>query len=219
MKKKIIGVCVIGLFLLSAFNVIGVNTDIDQNNSINLYNLPLDDNLDQFQLEYDYESLVLGTFFIYAQSFKPTYSKLSKIELLIWMNIRGVSDEEIKVSIKNRLYGKELTSISMSRDSLERGYSKWYSFDFEDINVIPNKTYYIVIDQNPNVLTIDFYDLVHLHYIELKYKSDEGYTRGEFWLGSRFPKIPFFTFWLKNIFFKDGDLYSRDFCFKTYGYD
>jgi hypothetical protein len=78
-----------------------------------------------------------------AQSFKPKLPILSKIELGLWKleNITG----NFTISIRQRIYGRDLISKTISIEDIPwQNYGDWVAFDFEDINVTPDKTYYIV---------------------------------------------------------------------------
>ena len=78
-----------------------------------------------------------------AQSFVPSLSNLSKVELGIisW----GVGEPTpINLYIRDNLTGENLAETSRSIPNY--GYDKiyWSTFNFEDLNVIPGNTYYIV---------------------------------------------------------------------------
>jgi hypothetical protein len=79
----------------------------------------------------------------YAQSFIPTRSILSKIELEL---IAKGFVQPITVSIRKNLTGPDLTQTSVLVDSMDlyRPILIWTTFDFPDIQVIPGETYYIV---------------------------------------------------------------------------
>jgi hypothetical protein len=81
-----------------------------------------------------------------AQSFVPSLNSLSKVELGIcsW----GSGDPPpVHLYIRDNLSGDNLAEISRSIPPL--GYSKtaWSKFDFQDLEVIPGNTYYIVCEK------------------------------------------------------------------------
>jgi hypothetical protein len=78
-----------------------------------------------------------------AQSFKPSMTPLIKIDLIIAR--LSTETNPLMVSIREDLDGNDLTSIIIPADQIPSWPEAWYSFDFPDIPVIPEKTYYIVI--------------------------------------------------------------------------
>ena len=79
----------------------------------------------------------------YAQSFKPSTSKISKIGLALG---RWGNPPNLIVSIVRLLDGEELTKISIpSEDVPEEG---WLEVDCDDVNVNVGQTYYIVCRTN-----------------------------------------------------------------------
>lgn len=89
-----------------------------------------------------------------AQSFVPIKQTLTKIELLVFKegNPPGVT-----VSIRENLNGNNLTSIYLDGNEINGELeADWYSFNFEEIELVPGQTYYIIWDQdagnNENVI-------------------------------------------------------------------
>jgi hypothetical protein len=80
-----------------------------------------------------------------AQSFIPTVSPLSKVELAIESWSSG-NPKPILLYIRENLTGENLAKISVIVPP--NGYEKavWATFDFEDLNVIPGNIYYIVCE-------------------------------------------------------------------------
>jgi hypothetical protein len=105
-----------------------------------------DHSIDQRQTElYNGLSLNDGLFMDnwYAQSFVPTQSNLSKIELEL---IAKGNVQPITVSIRKNLNGPDLTQASVLLEPMDlyRPILNWTTFDFPDIQVIPSETYYII---------------------------------------------------------------------------
>jgi hypothetical protein len=105
-----------------------------------------DHSVDQRQTElYNGLSLNNGLYldYWYAQSFIPTQSNLSKIELELIAkgNVRPIS-----VSIRKNLTGPDLTQASVLLEPMDlyKPILNWTTFDFPDIQVNPGETYYIV---------------------------------------------------------------------------
>ena len=133
-----------------------------------------------------------------AQSFKPTLSSLSKVDLGLFKqaNVTG----NFMISIRERLNGKDLVSKNVSLDDVPwMIYGGWVSIDLQDITVTPDKRYYIVItsDETRQVMWID--------------SSYNPYKRGRPWMfGGSLPCwIPFFLTISKR----------QDLCFRTYGFE
>jgi hypothetical protein len=105
-----------------------------------------DHQVDQRQTEL-YEGLSLNDGLIdqrwYAQSFIPTQSTLSKVELEL---VAKGSVNPITVSIRHNLTGLDLTSTSVLIGPMDlyRPVLNWTTFDFPDIEVTPGESYYII---------------------------------------------------------------------------
>jgi hypothetical protein len=132
-----------------------------------------------------------------AQSFKPKLPVLSKIELGLWKleNITG----NFTISIRQRLNGEDLVSTTVSIDEVPwMNYGNWVAIDIKDINVTPNKRYYIVFTSD---------DQRVVFWIQSQYNP---YWRGRPWsLGGALPFwIPMFLIICK----------IPDMSFRTYGY-
>ena len=82
-----------------------------------------------------------------AQSFVPSLNILSKIELGIHSYDGAGEPPPVHLYIRDNLSGDNLAEISRSIPPL--GYSKtaWSTFDFQDLEVIPGNTYYIVCEK------------------------------------------------------------------------
>ena len=108
-----------------------------------------------------------------AQSFKPSKENLTNVQLWLFKAGTPPDDVEITVSIRDALNGTDLTAKTINADDVGiPGSGKWVHFNFDDITVIPEETYYIVCigsdgsDQNCYCWLFDF---------------DDKYTRGEAW--------------------------------------
>jgi len=101
-----------------------------------------DDNIpDQWQRETD-----SGCWLDYAwvaQSFAPSLDTLSKVDIAI-MSLGHGDPKPLNLSIRDNLTGNNLTESSLAIPDLGGGKWSWYTFDFEDIDVITGETYYIV---------------------------------------------------------------------------
>ncbi len=85
-----------------------------------------------------------------AQSFVPTKSVLSQVDLETAVSAVYTEPCPLIVSIRSDLKGEDLTSIAVMPQQIhnhmipEAPRSTWTTFDFPDIQVILGKTYYIV---------------------------------------------------------------------------
>lgn len=131
----------------------------------------------------------------WAQSFKPTMDSLTKVELNIQK--KGNPTGSLTVSIRDSLSGSNIISTSVSTSSISSS-GGWVVFDFNDIFVTPEVTYYIIFHPDSS------WSGGHMVDWGMFYSYDT-YTRGiAYWYWD----IP--SPWWYPI---DGD----DFCFKTYG--
>ena len=124
---------------------------------------------------------------ILVQSFKPTLMTLTRVELLCSKYHDNI-DGELKVSIRRTLYGKELTSITIPA-TLIPSPSEWVEFDFPNITVVPEETYYIFFTP-----ILDNFSWWYYH---------DVYDRGSYYF-----YVPDTWFLMEHL----------DFSFKTYGY-
>jgi hypothetical protein len=136
-----------------------------------------------------------------AQSFKPTLDVLTRVELNMF---RLGSPEGITISIREELTQEDLTSIYVPADEI-LNTSRWFEFDFPDIGIIKEHTYYIV--WFPEGAT----DRNNTFYWGLMDKNP--YVRGSSWenLNGTWEEIRVIEFGEKRI-------EDPDFCFKTYGF-
>jgi hypothetical protein len=85
-----------------------------------------------------------------AQSFKPAVNKLTRAELFLAtadVNTLG----NMNIEIRDDLDDAALTSASVPVSSVDwSGMWAWVEFDFEDVSVIPENTYYIVWLPDPS---------------------------------------------------------------------
>jgi len=75
------------------------------------------------------------------QEFMPTVKKNVKVELHVMQAYLGSSDLEFSIE---KPLGNKLTSMSMPASSLP-DYADWIAFDFPDVDLIPEETYYLVL--------------------------------------------------------------------------
>jgi len=154
--------------------------------------------LDQTQTQHNHDSSIHSIIRM-AQSFKPTMSPLTRVELKM-EKLAGITDPLI-VSIRKDLTANDLSAVQIAANDVPY-FSNWVEFDIPDIEVTVNETYYIVIRTNsPSGLSYYWYDMY----------ADEHdyYPRGEQWFsndgGGTWSKTSSFGF---NI----------DFTFRTYSY-
>ena len=201
--NKIIGIFIIILFLLTAFNVVGISENKIYNRKNFYLNLLSDDNIDQQQTKFDNVFFDVSKRQWISQSFIPSKSVLTRVFLYLidFYNF----DIEITVSIRKELKDDDLTSLSFI-PSLLRNRATWIEFDFDDIAVSTGETYYIVCSTNDGSwedylfygwgFTYDYNS-----YLDgLVYVSVNSGMRWDVWIDEEL-----------NI--------SLDSCFVTYGYD
>ena len=145
--------------------------------------------LDQIQTQGNYYTKIYGSN-QGAQSFKPSLDTLTKVEL--YVNKVGSPSADLVVSIRSSLSGQDLTAISKSPSQIPSSPG-WVEFDFNDISVTPDSTYYIVVKAGGSSSSNRY---------NWWYSTTNTYSRGEYWVNSG-------SSWSVNA--------GRDFCFKTYG--
>ncbi len=120
-----------------------------------------DEIVDQYQIKAN-DFNQLGAYPI-VQTFIPNSSYLSKIKLKLGLtqNYEAWSEEPefkeypLNVSIRDKLTGENLAFASklVSKELKEiNSRVDWVEFDFTNINVTPNKTYYIVLEDDTNYM-------------------------------------------------------------------
>jgi hypothetical protein len=132
-----------------------------------------------------------------AQSFKPSVNTLTRVQLYLGRDY-SVSGN-IKISIRSTLIGPTLTSISISAQSIPYPDCHWVEFNFPDITVVPEQTYYMIFEPSSS----DSSSVVNWGF----YNQNDNYHRGSAWSYSP----------------EDGWTYygpddnGMDYTFKTYG--
>jgi hypothetical protein len=103
-----------------------------------------DDLLDQSQEEYNSNKHIYGNF-SQAQSFTPSLTTLTRVELLMCQ--RRNPTEVLHFYILGEFDGTTYVHITKSVDEFPEDYENidWVEFDFPDVNVIPGEKYYIVL--------------------------------------------------------------------------
>jgi hypothetical protein len=163
----------------------------------------MDDQLDQYQYEYDDEDTGWAIFYDdnssyawVAQSFKPTLPKLTRVRL--WLFEYGNMTCDIIVSIRSDINGSDLVSISKSPNEIpDWPNGDWVEFDFPDININVDWEYFIVCKTYCGEQHISGYAWVFGYYT--------SYTKGDTW----------FNNYVSNQWYTD---WGSDCIFETYGY-
>jgi len=108
----------------------------------------------------------------FAQSFKPKYQNLSRVEIVLGKTTEADSGDFI-ISIHTSLDGPALTSKTIEFNSIPNYIEfEWVEFDFPDIDVIPENTYYIL----GSPTSFDMEDMV-----VWPFGTYENYSRGSTW--------------------------------------
>jgi len=194
MKKKIVILCIVGLFFLTAIS--GVNALNTTNKNLGDSNY---DQVDQTQTEFtDQVGLLDGIY--WAQSFKPTVNKLTKVYLLINRNsVDMVSSLTMYICDDLDPWSPRVVLQKNFLHTQVHPNNEWHEFDFGDIYVTPEETYYIVLCGDGGG--------PYNNYYQWFYSNNNPYSRGNIWHNA-YPPIEQGWF-----MFQDDD----DLCFKTYG--
>jgi len=208
MERKILGILIMTLLIVTAISVTGSKENNIILNSINqekceyLVNYNNGDQVDQEQNVWATDEN--GTWGYakyggeYAQSFVPTLPILTRVELAL--SSRGNPDD-LFITIRDELEGEDLTSINIDGE-LFHDYS-WVFFDFDDISITPGQKYYIIWHPEGN---IDGNCYIWI------YGSNDPYAYGKLW-----------NLWQAKWECMENNSeilghFEIDFSFRTYGY-
>jgi parallel beta-helix repeat protein len=160
-----------------------------------------DDILDQYQnITEEYSRIPFGVItsdnlVIAAQSFRPSLSILTKVDLLFY---KASSSNGVTVSIKDSLDSGDALMSTFKSNSEINNYPAWTTFDFEDINVNPGQEYFIMCSTDATVVV----EIYSWHYATINNTDVDNYDKGVLY------------FFIEN----EWDVNDNtDFCFKTYG--
>ncbi len=132
---------------------------------------------------------------IYAQSFKPIYPILTKA--MLGVHFGNGNPGPLTVSVRKDLSGSDLTSATLNQNVIRLSSPELYEFDFPDIEVIPNETYYLIIEPSNLGRKDDYYHL-WVNYVG-------SYPKGTTFFKGISPSIPW------------TDISSVDLYFATFG--
>jgi len=127
-----------------------------------------------------------------AQSFKPSVERLSRVDLMLF-EYGGVPDYELEFYVRKTLSGSNLVTVTKDGSEVIDG---WNEFDFDDIEVEIDDTYYLVCEGDAGTGGEPFYCWY--------YSDSNPYSRG-----------------MTYIFNYDTwhSVSGSDCCFKTYYYN
>jgi hypothetical protein len=200
MKNKIVGIVILMLVATTVASATNINVKKDIYTVASggvLPNVPgLNWGVDQKQTWTDNYGMILMPPSSFAQSFTPTKDKLTAVSIAMFKYGTPPEPVHITVSIRDNLTGLDLVNKTIDTSVVTIGNkAKWVLFDFEDITVTPDSTYFIICSGNAGDDTNGYCWL---------FSNNDTYTNGEAWM-----KV---TNW--------GTLehagYGADFCFKTY---
>jgi hypothetical protein len=147
--------------------------------------------LDQQQTQYN-NNFALYTTRWGGQSFKPTASTLTRVEL--YMRKAGSPPADVVLSIRSSISGPDLVSLSKSASQIPTT-NNWVEFDFTDLAVTPGSTYYLVLRTASGTSTNCYY---------WGYGTGSPYANGVLYYSATGGSS-----WTSYA--------TNDFCFKTYG--
>ena len=156
LNRKILGILVMALLIGTAMTTIAVNENnynFSESRSFKPVDVPDSwlEGADQYQTD-DYRyGMVIAPDFHVAQEFKPTKEDLTAVALYFF-NKDAPSNIDITVSIRDSLDGVDLTTKTISADDKNIKPDGWVMFDFDDITIIPEETYYIICYASDGVL-------------------------------------------------------------------
>jgi len=196
MYKKIVCILVMMLLITTAISAVGIrNKKVNSNDKYPVIYQPLGGGLDQQQTKQEGQGMLILPSQWLAQGFKPSVEKLAAVQLYIFKHDNPPAGIEIIVSIRDSMNGSDLVLTSVSADQVED--YKWVTFNFPEITVIPEETYYIVCRSDGGSAT-DVYCWF--------FGGNNPYDRGDAWVSVDEGKN-----WTKIVNYD-----NPDFCFKTY---
>jgi hypothetical protein len=155
---------------------------------------------DQTQISYQDWITVVNLTNHCAQEFKPTKRTLTAVAFCMNKPPSGI---KITISIRRELHGVDLTTTTVNTDTwkLKVGWKNWTLFDFEDIEVTPDETYFIICaaDKDDKEIGLRF-DIGNKYDRGIAYSSNNS---GDTWHNLENP-------------FNDPDFVEIDFTFITY---
>lgn len=182
--KKIMHVLSLGIFLMLVLAATSLVVSSEENQ----------DQLDQHADNVSQTGFWLKAGYKCAQSFTPSLSCLSKIEIHL---AKKGNPSNLYCSIRDSLDGSDLTSAVIRSDSIS-GTPSWYEVDLPDLQVLTENKYYIVISAGPD------YNLQNT--FNFRFHDGPDYTGGERWNYGEYGNI-----W--------HEYPGYDICFRTYGYN
>jgi hypothetical protein len=196
MKNKKLPVLVCTLLITTIIPIIGVNCEeIENSEEKNLGYI-----LDQMQTVSIYYDVISDDNSV-AQSFKPSLTPLAKVRLLV--SAEEQINQPLTVSIRRNLYSEDLTSITVPASEIPP-IVDWINFDFPDITVTEEETYFIVVTTDSQI---------EYHWL-IAYNEDvDYYERGSGWFKNRSIGVN----WINWDEYEFHQPYN-DYCFKTYSY-
>jgi len=156
--KKIISCIIIGTLVLNGLGALATAANQNQENveRNTVTESPYIDELDQSMTAYDgtlpvgYTILGNYTNLSVAQSFIPQKEILTRTQFLMAANVS--TTQPCVVAIRDNLTGENLAVISLAPSEFPevngtptQGQLEWIDFNFDDIWVIPEQVYYIVV--------------------------------------------------------------------------
>jgi hypothetical protein len=178
------------LFSSISHSIIGIETndfEIDQNQT----QIGSCDEIDQQQTQIGTYDKIYNQTHV-AQSFVPTLPILTRIE--IYLSKNGSITSDITLIVKDSRNGPSLSQVSVSSDKIKLNEGEWIEFDFPDLGVNRDITYYIYC-------RTDLGD------------EDNCYQ----WYGSIFDGYEEGLKYISNNSGTTWEQYSEDCTFKTYG--
>jgi hypothetical protein len=208
-RKKIIGILI--CMLLIATTIPAVGTLTEKEISISNPREPLPPTkwgLDQEQDTNCGVGMAILPNCTLCQSFKPTINKLTAVQIhcfKYWNPPKGI---KLTVSIRDSLNGSDLTELTVDADTIKPALDggTWVMFDFPDINVTPENTYYIVCNGDGGIYPNNY---------AWYFQKDNAYTRGDAWY-KHINESSWYTLHDYFIKYNVTKYPEPDYCFKTY---
>ncbi len=219
MRRKIVGILVCMLLIMTAVPVVGLAEDVgilayNKDDGTDSLTLPSNDAYDTMTVSYYENGDILdqqqtidigyGWWVLHncweAQGFVPSLPILTRVRLYVF-ELGAPNVTELIVTIRDNLTGDDLTEALIYGPT----GAQWVEFDFPDIEVTPGEDYYIVCKAPEG----NNYDNCYCWYFGI----DDPYEDGGAWYSINYGA----TWDIRE--YPPWEWYDNDFCFETYGLD
>lgn len=217
MNKKIVVICILTLFVSTTIPIVtATGNECIYNKLESYYKLDVPpkwlEGADQYQTSSLIYGFVIQPTFPCAQEFKPSKGTLTAVALPFFKFGDPPSGTTITVWIRDELNGNDLATASIDADNwrIKSNREKWVLFDFDDIEITPEESYYIVCSADKGNFDPEDSNNSNTYcwYFDVGNKYDRGIAFQSNDSGQTWPDL--------EDYFDDPEYVECDFTFITY---